>query len=581
MPQWSAKDKLQQGGYDGWYMQENKRSVADLAARLGELLGTYEQKNAWDDVESLKYVLYARKSTDESGKQERSLEDQIAAGLELKDRLNLNVVDTIIEAKSAKLSGNRPKFEAMLKSILNGKYDAILTWAPDRLARNMKDAGEILDLLDKNDIADIKFANGYYFQNDGMGKMMLGMAFVQAKQFIDIHSQNVRRGIRRITSEGKVYDRPKNGYYKDKNGYLQPDGKNWELLRQAFHMRLSEPRYPLKEIAVWLTEQGFPVETEHAKHRPIKINEKFLSDIFRNPVYAGVLIHGKGQPVDLVEKAGFRPMITPDEFDKLTEIDGISKRFVLAEIIKPKGSVQADLMRGMVTCAGCDRTRSTGLTTKKTKGGVTNYFFFRCDSKGCRYKGKSVRAKTVLEAAYDFLEKHPMNLEKGYKNYKTEMERIIPEQNKELSARIRSVQKQCEFAKKKRQNTQELLEENAKDAVLASVFKENLKTHITNEKGLEKELRDLHRKRDRAKDAIFTFEEFIELFGNLAKNIQKIKVMTQLDFIMKKVFMNFVVDGKKVVQITQNSLFRELCGLPNPADSVMVARRGIEPLFSP
>jgi hypothetical protein len=38
--------------------------------------------------------------------------------------------------------------------------------------------------------------------------------------------------------------------------------------------------------------------------------------------------------------------------------------------------------------------------------------------------------------------------------------------------------------------------------------------------------------------------------------------MDALDYIMKKVFMNFFVEGKKVVNITQNSPFRELCESP-------------------
>lgn len=60
--------------------------------------------------------------------------------------------------------------------------------------------------------------------------------------------------------------------------------------------------------------------------------------------------------------------------------------------------------------------------------------------------------------------------------------------------------------------------------------------------------------------------------------MQKIVNMEDLDFVLTKVFSSFVVDGKKVAKIAQNSPFGELCGSP---DSVLVARRGIEPLFSP
>ncbi len=554
------------------------QTVSAFIERLRVTLGIEEIENLPEDVTTLRYVLYARQSTDKKAKkQERSVGDQIHECKALAERTGLNIVDVLHEEHSAKLSGKRDVFRDMLERLSNGVYDAILTWAPDRLARNMKDAGEILDLLDKDEIKDIKFANGYYFQNDGAGKMMLGIAFVQAKQFIDTHSQNVMRGINRITAEGKCFDRPKHGYYKDKKKYLHPDEENWDLIKKAFEMRLSrEPRHSLREIGEWLTKQGYPVKTKHNKRKPIVLDDKFLSDLFRDPFYAGALIFGK-RIVDLTQKYKFKPIITPDEFDVLTKEDGINKKFKLAEAIKSKGSVEADLMRGMVICGGCNRPRSTGETPKRHKGGVKKYFYYRCDTKGCKYKGKSIRAKEILAAAYAYLDTHPMNFQKGYAAYKREMERQIAIRDTELLSKLKSLHKQYEAATERVDEDKTALKQYEDDEVLQKEYENDLREHLKKQKELESEIRKLEKKRENGKEVIQTYEQFIELFKNLAQHIKKIVNMNDLDSIMKKVFMNFVVEGKKVTQITQNSLFRELCGSP---DSALVASRGIEPLLT-
>jgi len=54
------------------------------------------------DITKLKYVLYARKSTDDPQKQVRSIEDQIYDCRLLQSRLGLNVVGILRETKSAK-----------------------------------------------------------------------------------------------------------------------------------------------------------------------------------------------------------------------------------------------------------------------------------------------------------------------------------------------------------------------------------------------------------------------------------------------------------------------------------------------
>jgi site-specific DNA recombinase len=226
--------------------QETQQKAAELVARLQASFGiTGEDED--ENNASLRYVIYARKSTDTTEKQERSIGDQVGECKTLADRLGLRWVEVIHEEKSAMVADKREKFRAMLDDVRAGKYDGIISWAPDRLARNMKEGGEIIDMLDRGEIRDIKFGNHFSFTNNPSGKMLLGIAFVMAKQYSDQHSQNVTRAIRRKTAEGKwAGSHIKHGYYKDKQHFLRPDGINHEIIKEAFALRLKGAQ--LKDI---------------------------------------------------------------------------------------------------------------------------------------------------------------------------------------------------------------------------------------------------------------------------------------------------------------------------------------------
>ncbi len=88
----------------------------------------------------MKYIAYCRKSTDEKNKQILSIDQQIAELKEFAAREHLEVIDFVTEAKTAKIPG-REKFAQVLKRIEKVEAQGIVSWHPDRLARNSIDGG--------------------------------------------------------------------------------------------------------------------------------------------------------------------------------------------------------------------------------------------------------------------------------------------------------------------------------------------------------------------------------------------------------------------------------------------------------
>ena len=123
----------------------------------------------------MKYFVYCRKSQESDDRQTLSLESQQQEVDQLIASESVEIVDTYVEAFSAKSPG-RPLFNEMLDRIERGEADGIIAWHPDRLARNSMDGGRIIYLLDQGKLNDMKFCS-YSFENSSQGKFMLNIIF--------------------------------------------------------------------------------------------------------------------------------------------------------------------------------------------------------------------------------------------------------------------------------------------------------------------------------------------------------------------------------------------------------------------
>ncbi len=84
---------------------------------------------------TVKYFLYARKSTDDNGHQLLSIDAQLAELRKYAKQQHFRLVAELVESQTARKPG-RPVFNAMMDDIEAGKASGILAWHPDRLARN-------------------------------------------------------------------------------------------------------------------------------------------------------------------------------------------------------------------------------------------------------------------------------------------------------------------------------------------------------------------------------------------------------------------------------------------------------------
>ena len=86
------------------------------------------------DKTTIKYFLYARKSSESDDKQVQSIDDQINRLTKLAGDYGLTIAKVFKEAHSAKTPNERPVFNNMLERIDKGEANGLLWWQINRRA---------------------------------------------------------------------------------------------------------------------------------------------------------------------------------------------------------------------------------------------------------------------------------------------------------------------------------------------------------------------------------------------------------------------------------------------------------------
>lgn len=498
------------------------------------------RKDDWTelDVSSVKYALYARKSTQGEEKQERSIKDQVDECIERVVVPNkLNLVKTIKEEFSAKEPDTRAKFKQLIEDIRKGKITGLIAWHPDRLARNMKDAGEIIDLLDTGILKDLKFATSN-FENNPSGKMMLGISFVLSKQYSEHLSESVNRGNKRATEEDGIFlGKLKHGYFIDADRHLRPDKNTYTLVKEMFNMRLSGSTQ--KEIAQWINKQEYKVRRKGKEPQIFTWDKDDVSKLLRDPVYAGILKYGASL-VQLSTKYDFSPMIEVDDFYRINKITSLNSDKVLSILKKADSDVRANLLRGMVYCGVCNLSMTSMIIDKKREGVIyESRYYYKCETDGCDMRGKSARASIVLTKAYEpFLNMYQNGMleRSAHEVVMKKVAAAVKQRNQELSAEI--VRQRSKIAK---------LNANYEETKQYLIHNSEVSDHFDldalkrDAEEAEAVLVELKTRLEAEKEVILSFEEYLKLFRSIPVIFSNVRYMKVMDELLRFFFLNFTI----------------------------------------
>ncbi|MFA5742597.1 MAG: recombinase family protein [Candidatus Paceibacterota bacterium] len=337
----------------------------------------------------MKYFLYARKSTDEEERQVLSIEAQLMELKEFAAKEGLEIADQFIEAKTAKVPG-RPIFNQMIARIESGGPFGILSWHPDRLARNSVDGGKIIYLVDTGKIEGLKFPT-FWFEPTPQGKFMLNIAFGQSKYYIDNLSENVKRGLRQKLKNGEYPAYAPVGYLNElRHHTIIKDPQRAEIIKKIFEA-YATGKYTLENLQKLSFSLGL---VGQRKKKAIALSK--LQDVLKNPFYYG-LFRFKGE----IYQGNHEPIISKQLFEKVQRI--------MREHGKPQAkSLKPYTFRGVFKCGECGR-QITAETRVKPSGKA--YTYYRCTKKNRVCSQKYIGEQKLKQQLNKLFQKVALNAE--------------------------------------------------------------------------------------------------------------------------------------------------------------------------
>lgn len=362
-------------------------------------------------TEPVRYVLYARKSSEDDERQALSIESQVKAMQLLAEREGLAVAEVYRESHSAKTSGLRPVFQQMVVDLRAGKFTGIITWAPDRLSRNAGDLGAIVDLMDTGCIVDIR-THGQRFTNSPNEKFLLMILGSQAKLENDHRGENVKRGMKTRCELGRRPCPAPLGYstarhYDPSKSQIHTDAERAPVVREMF-LRCAEG-WSGRRILAWLEEVGFRSRSGKL------VSLSMVYNILKNPFYTGRFQYprGSGEWYDGVHE----PLVTREVFDQVQE------QLVTA----PKGPWgQKEFAFGrMLRCGAC----GSGVTAEeKWKFSVTGlhsrYVYYGC-SRGRKRQcpERYITERELMRQLEEIIDTVPLEMIGGQERIQQEVKR--------------------------------------------------------------------------------------------------------------------------------------------------------------
>lgn len=342
-------------------------------------------------------VLYARLSvtTEESV----SIERQLDAGRKTAEARGWTVVAEAVD-DGVSASKNRPEDRVGWRKVLDfpERYDAVVVWKVDRLARR------VLDFLNADEAlrargAGIVAVEDPIDMTTAQGRAFATMLAVFAEMEAASISARVTAARRAILGAGRrAGGRPPLGWCNVSN----PDGPGVVLAKDPEWVGVVEELArramagaSLYSLVRWLEAEGYAPRTREGRRNGDRWHEASVDSILRNPVLAGMVPY-RG---DVLRDADGLPIVdesvailTPAERRTLIGTLDAAKR----PGTRQKAGTEPALLYGLARCGTCG-----GLLYRATAAG--KYRQYRCQQKGCARPVGIAREGLEAFVAADFL----------------------------------------------------------------------------------------------------------------------------------------------------------------------------------
>jgi site-specific DNA recombinase len=320
-------------------------------------------------------AIYARVSS-ERQRQEQTIASQTVALRELAEQRGLLVPDELVfeDDGFSGASLHRPALEQLRDRAVEGCFEVVLCYAPDRLARRYAYQVLLLEELQRGGVQVVfaKEPERAGTPEDELLRQFQGMIAEYERAQI---AERCRRGKLHRARAGAVavlanapygYRYVKKSEHAD--AFYEIDELEAEAVREVFRRYLEEGE-SIGQIARWLGAQGLPTRTGKAAWNPATV-----WGMLRNPAYTGEAAFGKtratGGPTRPTRTARLngrrsgrsaREHLPPEHWKRIPVPALISEeqfalvqdRLARNQRLSPRNTRRVSLLQGIIACREC------------------------------------------------------------------------------------------------------------------------------------------------------------------------------------------------------------------------------------
>ncbi len=328
-------------------------------------------------------VIYTRVSSKEQAETNKSLETQGKYCREYAQKNSINVLEQFGGTYESAQTDERKEFKRMLQFVRTNKepIDYVIVYSVDRFSRSGEGAISILSELSNIGVKLLPVTQPTDASTPS-GKLQQNMLLLFSQFDNDLRRQKCVAGMIEKLRRGEWSWRAPIGYNQITiNGEQKITvNEKGEILRKAFFMKANEGLSNAEII-------------KRCKALGLVIAKQRLTEIFKNPFYAGLIVHSladgeiiRGKQEAVVSEAIFlkangQAALNPHGFTQNIMNESLPlKRFT--------------------KCAECG-TPMTGYINRKKK-----IYYYRCNKKGCNC---NVNAKIMKEAFEEQIAQHSID----------------------------------------------------------------------------------------------------------------------------------------------------------------------------
>lgn len=495
-------------------------------------------------MSKLKAALYARVSTEEQAKEGYSITAQISEIRKYAEQNGLEIVDEYVdEGASGKSIAGRPQMKRLLKDANQQRFGVVIIYKIDRLARKLKDALEISETLERNNVRLISL-NEKFDTTTAFGRT----AFQMICSFAELERNNiverVKLGMEQRAKEGK-YNGGKVLGYDNIDKELVINEYEAVIVRKIFDY--ANQGLGFKAITRRLNEEGYRSKMD----KPFNVCG--IKTILNNPIYIGKIRYNQLQDWSEKRRKGKNP-------DFLL-VDGTHESLIAFELwesvhqklcrrsYKPSRSHQPYILSGLLRCPVCGH----GMVPARSKGaGGKSYRYYICGQ--FHNKGKTVcrsnmmRADVAEQQVLDELVKvasRPDILRKlvdKINAIRSNADAPIMEEKKALVAELNTNSRKL----------QKIKDNILSDPELAAIFKDDLKETHARQEQLQKRLETIEAELDEQFNKPVDFDSLQKLMTLIQDALMKIDADEQ------KALLRLMVESIRITKESPRRVGRQI-----------------------